>query len=662
MRKLSKFLSIILVLVMLVPAIVDASKLTENTPGDVLGEAHIESEVDLKETNVEQSNEELNEEETSKEAEIQKTEEAPEKKTEKTEEIKATEVIKAEENIEKVEANKAKTQEIALLNNSLKLNKDVKRIKGSNRVETAIEVSNAAYPNGTKTVLLAGYDGQADALTATFLAGQIDAPLLLTSKNKLDQNVLDQLKKLKVKNVIILGGQGVVLKDVEDKLKSEKFETSRIEGKNRIETAANIVSDYYKNAGANKNVAEVFVVEYNSLVDALAIGPVSAKKGIPVLLTKKDEVPQEVAQFLKDKNVKKVTIIGGENGISESGKQKLKTYVANVGRIAGKNREETSIKICEEYFKVSDAVVVANGFKYIDALVGGYFAAKNNAPMLLTSTEKVNKETLDCIKNANVKQYVLGGTTVISEQMFDAIKEGVWPPKPAPNPEPVKPEPKPEPKPEEKPVIPAPEEPEEEPETTPQEKPVVPKPTPVPEDKNPIVALDYGHGGYDPGAGYQGRQEKTDTIKLGKLVAADLRRHGVTVDETRKGDEYLSLEDRVKFANKKNYNYFVSFHRNAFMPEKAHGVETWTSKPANIKSTKLAKSIQSNLVGVGFLNRGVKEKNFYVVRWTKAPAVLIELGFIDHTIDNILYDTKQVEIVKAVTSAILGELGIKYKN
>src|SRR5699024_2869616 len=114
-----------------------------------------------------------------------------------------------------------------------------------------------------------------------------------------------------------------------------------------------------------------FVVEYNSLVDALAIGPVSAKKGIPVLLTKKDEVPQEVAQFLKDKNVKKVTIIGGENGISESGKQKLKTYVANVGRIAGKNREETSIKICEEYFKVSDAVVVANGFKYIDALVGG---------------------------------------------------------------------------------------------------------------------------------------------------------------------------------------------------------------------------------------------------------------------------------------------------
>lgn len=624
MRRFSKFLSIMLVLAMLVPAMVDASKLTENIPGDALGEAHIVSEVDLQQTDAE----ELNEEKRQEDQIVQPIETDAKNQQD---EVQLQEDIDMEiEEQNKVEAQKNdeneilldEKEEVALLNSTLNVNSYIKRIDGKNRVETSINVSNQAYPNGAGTVLLAGYDGQADALTATFVAGQMDAPLLLTYKDRLDDNLVKELQRLKPKNVIILGGKNAVFTSVKTDLKSKGFNAQRIEGKNRIETATNVVLDYYSKGGANKKVSEVFVVEYDSLADALAVGPVAAKKGIPVLLTKKDEVPTEVVKFLQDKKPDKITIIGGENAVSETGKQALKKHVANVGRISGKNREETSIKICEDYFKVSDGVVVANGFKYTDALVGGYFAAKMNAPILLTSTNKVNKPTLDCIANTKTNTYVLGGTSIISGDMFESIAQIT--PKPV--------------------------------------EPPKPKPDPVPEVKNPIVCLDYGHGGSDPGAGYQGRQEKTDTIKMGKLVAAELRRHGVQVDETRKGDEYVSLQDRVKFANKKDYNYFVSFHRNAFIPEKAHGVETWTSNPASWKSTKLAKSIQESLVGVGFNNRGVKEKNFYVVRWTKAPAVLIELGFIDHTIDNQIYDTKQAQIVKAVTTSILGELGITYKN
>jgi N-acetylmuramoyl-L-alanine amidase len=65
-------------------------------------------------------------------------------------------------------------------------------------------------------------------------------------------------------------------------------------------------------------------------------------------------------------------------------------------------------------------------------------------------------------------------------------------------------------------------------------------------------------------------------------------------------------------------------------------------------------------VGVGFANRGVKTANYQVLRETKAPAVLIEIGFIDNSQDNALFDAKRDEIVKAVSGAILSQLGLAY--
>ncbi len=174
------------------------------------------------------------------------------------------------------------------------------------------------------------------------------------------------------------------------------------------------------------------------------------------------------------------------------------------------------------------------------------------------------------------------------------------------------------------------------------------------------LCFDYGHGGSDPGAVYKGRKEKDDVLSLGKAVAAELRRHGVIVDETRTSDKTVSLKERASFENKKAYDYFISFHRNAFKPETAKGVETYTYLKPKAKTKALAEKIQSALVGIGFTNRGVKEANFYVLRETKAPAVLIEIGFIDNTEDNRLFDSKRDEIIKAIAGAILSQLGIKY--
>jgi len=174
------------------------------------------------------------------------------------------------------------------------------------------------------------------------------------------------------------------------------------------------------------------------------------------------------------------------------------------------------------------------------------------------------------------------------------------------------------------------------------------------------LCLDYGHGGSDPGAVYMGRKESEDVLSLGRSVAEILKRQGVAVDEIRTTDTTVSLNARSDFENRGAYDYFISFHRNAFKPETAKGVETYTYLSPGTKSKGLAEKIQSALVGVGFVNRGVKTANYQVLRETKAPAVLIEIGFIDNSQDNALFDAKRDEIVKAVAGAILSQLGLAY--
>jgi N-acetylmuramoyl-L-alanine amidase len=174
------------------------------------------------------------------------------------------------------------------------------------------------------------------------------------------------------------------------------------------------------------------------------------------------------------------------------------------------------------------------------------------------------------------------------------------------------------------------------------------------------LCFDYGHGGKDSGAIYNGREESNDVLSLGRAIATEIRRYGVIVDETRTSDATVSLGDRSDFENRNTYDYFISFHRNAYVPEKAKGVETYTYINTGANSKGLAKRIQESLVAIGFANRGVKAANFHVLRETKSPSVLIEIGFIDNTNDNNIFDSNKSEIIKALTKAILTQISVSY--
>lgn len=177
-----------------------------------------------------------------------------------------------------------------------------------------------------------------------------------------------------------------------------------------------------------------------------------------------------------------------------------------------------------------------------------------------------------------------------------------------------------------------------------------------------LLMFDYGHGGKDPGATYKGRKESDDVLRLGKAVAYFVRAAGIKVEETRTNDTYLALWERSQLEREKNYDYFISFHRNASRPEQGTGVEAFVYTSNNAKSKAMAAEIIKALVRLGFKDRGVKSATYHVLEQTYAPAILLEVGFIDNSKDNDLFDSKFEQIAAAIAQSIIKVTGGKIQK
>lgn len=177
------------------------------------------------------------------------------------------------------------------------------------------------------------------------------------------------------------------------------------------------------------------------------------------------------------------------------------------------------------------------------------------------------------------------------------------------------------------------------------------------------IMLDAGHGGRDPGAVYNGRQEKDDTLRLTLAVGEILQNNGVDVEYTRTTDIYESPLQKAQEANAAGVDFFVSIHRNSFPTDNTvSGVESLVYDLSGIKY-EMAKNINAQLETVGFVNLGVKARpNLIVLRRTKMPAVLVEVGFINSDVDNALFDNNFYDIAQAIAAGILDTLQVGNGN
>lgn len=176
----------------------------------------------------------------------------------------------------------------------------------------------------------------------------------------------------------------------------------------------------------------------------------------------------------------------------------------------------------------------------------------------------------------------------------------------------------------------------------------------------PTVVLDPGHGGNDEGTKWRGIAESDVTLDVARRVEGLLQIAGFPTVLTRTSNVYVPLSERARVANQYDDALFLSFHFNSDRDPDSNGIETYYAKrkvalnpewawigmfnrPEPIEednSEVLAGAVHASMITrTDARNRGMRARDYYVVRHTRCPAVLIEGGFLSNAFEAELLST-----------------------
>ena len=296
---------------------------------------------------------------------------------------------------------------------------DYQRYAGSDRYTTSVNISRAGWTSSQYAVLATGEDFP-DALSSAPLSKKYNAPILLTNPKILTPSVESQMVGLKVKTIFIIGGTGAVSQSIQDKLSTMGINFIRLSGRDRYETSAAI-------ANYLGGKAEVVIATGDNFPDALSIASYAAFKGIPILLTQKESLPESTEKYLKTNNVVKTYVIGGPGVIGN----KVFDSLPGGERLFGSDRYGTNVAVLNKFPKEFNMgkVYFATGEDFPDALSGSALAALEGSPIILTSSSPSTR-TIQYISDNSIRikeKYVLGGIGVVPDntinKLLDVLKQ-----------------------------------------------------------------------------------------------------------------------------------------------------------------------------------------------------------------------------------------------
>lgn len=303
----------------------------------------------------------------------------------------------------------------------------VTRTGEADRYETAAKVAATNWTSAKDVVLVCG-NGYADAVSASALAKQLGAPILLTETEKLSDSTYDAITALKPQNIYIVGGNASVSQAVRNKLKNSNYNLVELYGKDRYETNIAVADELIK---LGVKADDVMLVSGEGFSDALSVAPVTAAKGQILLLGSNDkDSMKSTLDFVKTHN-SKVTVIGTTYAINDSMYNKL----GAVKRVnGGSDRFETNLNVLNEFESElkADKLYVANasGDGYADALVASSLAGKFDAPLVLVDSEnsRSTSKAINYIKdkaNSSTDLNVIGGNKVVTDNTISRINNAV---------------------------------------------------------------------------------------------------------------------------------------------------------------------------------------------------------------------------------------------
>ena len=269
----------------------------------------------------------------------------------------------------------------------------VTRISGKDRITTSVEISKSAYTTSENVVLASGFNF-ADALSAGQLASALDAPLLLSSQDKLDSKTKNEIERLKAKKVFVVGGDNAISKTgIDTTLKSENIDVTRLEGQDRYSTSQKVMEKTKEII----NPEYLLIASGKNFPDALAATGFFVNHKSVMVLSDGLTYPQS--------NLKEIAI-GGKNQLP------LKGFKGK--RVSGKDRYETALEIAKLSFDKNNNAILASGEVFADSLSAVSLTKKHNAPIILTQSDSLTENAKKYLNGKNV--FIVGGEkTVVND-------------------------------------------------------------------------------------------------------------------------------------------------------------------------------------------------------------------------------------------------------
>ena len=319
----------------------------------------------------------------------------------------------------------------------------ITRVFGDTAEETSAQISQVAFPDGCRTAILSRNDDFADAMSATGLAGTIGAPIVLTDRTELSVAARDELSRLGVREVLVIGGPGAIKSEVVDGLAQVKGVTkvTRIYGEYSWDTSVACAREI-EARGGNPGQRSIVAMSSN-FQDALSISSFAYKYGVPILLEDQSrgtvgELTGQAKAYI-DTLAGEIYVPGGPGAVAEDtveGTFPGRTVVRMWGEDGYDTSAEVATKLIGDGLLDPGSCYFACGAQAprgVDALAGAALAGKNGGPMLLVNgnaeIEDVNLVTLEQVLVRYAPQVqrvaVLGGSFVMPGAVIDDIRDAI---------------------------------------------------------------------------------------------------------------------------------------------------------------------------------------------------------------------------------------------
>jgi putative cell wall-binding protein len=290
---------------------------------------------------------------------------------------------------------------------------EVRRLGGDDRYTTAVAISRASHPRGAAVAVVTTGASFPDALAGGPAAAALGGPVLLVGRDRVPPVVLDELRRLQPTRVLLLGGTSALSDEVQAELVRAGLDVERLAGDSRYETAARVSQRAFPSLEPL-----VYVATGADYPDALAGAAAAGRAGAPVLLVAPDRLPAATADELTRLQPQEVVVLGGPGAVSTRVEQQLAAYAPTVRRIAGEDRYATAAAIARATPGRPDAVLLATGRGFADALAGGPAAAAANAPVLLVPGTCIPGPVHVEMKRHDYPPVtLLGGATVLTPEV-----------------------------------------------------------------------------------------------------------------------------------------------------------------------------------------------------------------------------------------------------